>query len=887
MKAWRRYLRFWGTDTAGDVDDELGFHFERRVEDYLARGLTCDEAERAARERLGNLESVRDAVTAHDRAQERRTHWTERATTLKNDFSVALRGLRRTPTFTIATVALLAVGIGTAAAVSTVYRIVLLDRLPVIGQDRLVVMNPLDKRGTHLDAPYSYLSEIARDTAVFRGVAGTYHKGAEQAPFISGNTTIQLGSVTASSNYFEVLGVRPALGRFFRTEDGQAGAPPVIVLSFGAWQRQFGGDSSVVGRTLLMPYEQQHARIIGVAPAGFEYPAGTDDWIAWPADSNSQTLQVDIVARLAPGASPAMARGALLAMWQRNNPFAIIGRNLPIEQYGIVGVAIQTFADTVLGSSRPALVGMMWSVSLLLLITCLNVGGLFLVRLLARGREIAIRRAIGGSYGDVFRLFAIESIVLGVLGCALGTATAAALIRTAAFFAPAQLARRDALAMVGPPLATTAAISLLAVVVFGLVPSAIAARASSLASLPRDSRSGSTGRSSHRLRRLLVATQMSLAVVLLAAAGLVVRSLAALSSMDLGYEQRHLSILSFTGPRTTLGTNEQIFETARRLTARLETVPGVVAASPIESMPFRGQSLFIMRLASADQPVADRAQNSFIPFEFVGPQYFRTFDIPIRRGRGFLPADTKSMGNVVVINETLAHQLWPNQDAVGRRLVQTINNSEWTVVGVAADTRFRELKAIGPVAYFDWEQMAPFWNGFIAVRTTADLSATLPALRAATRDADPNLILFAAETMDQLLGAPLAQPRLSAALLSGFSLAALLLSAIGLYGVLSSVVRQQTRDIGVRIALGATTSHIRRLVLGDALRVICVGAATGLAGSLLAGRVLRSQLYAVSALDPITLGVAAGLLVLIGAVAAYAPAHRATRIDPVLALRSD
>jgi predicted permease len=806
---------------------------------------------------------------------------------MKDDVRVALRSLRRTPTFTVATVAILALGIGTTAAVSTVYKIVLIDRLPVATQDRLVVMNPLDKRGTHLDPPYSYLSRIARDTAVFRAVAGTYHKGAERTPFITGGTSIQLGAVTASPNYFDVFGARPALGRLFRAEDGEAGAPPVIVLSFGAWQRQFGGDPSVLGKSLLMPYEQKHARIVGVAPPGFEFPAGTDVWLPWPADTSLQMLQVDIVARLAHDATPATASSALLAMWQRQNPFAVEGPHVPIEQYGIVGVAIRTFANEVLGNSRPALIGLMWSVGLLLLITCLNVGGLFLVRLLARGREIAIRRAIGASYADVFRLFAIESAVLAVFGGALGIATAAALIRAAALFAPAQLARRDALALAGPPLVTTAAIALLAVVIFGLAPSMMAARVGSLAILRADSRSGTEGRSSHRLRRLLVTTQMSLAVVLLAAAGLVVRSLAALTSMDLGYQQRHLSILSFTGPRTTLATNAQIFEVAHRLAARLETVPGVVAASPIESMPFKGQSLFIMKLASTDQPVAERSLNSFVPFEFVGPNYFRTFDIPIRRGRGFLPTDTKRSGNVVVISETLARQLWPNQDAVGRRLVQTINNSEWTVVGIASDTRFRELKQVGPIAYFDWEQMAPFWNGFMAVRTSVELSAALPSLRAATRDVDPNLILFAAETMDQLLDAPLAQPRLSAALLSGFSIAALLLAAIGLYGVLSSAVRQQTRDIGVRVALGATPAHIRQLVLADALRVVGAGAVTGIAGGLMAGRVVESQLFGIGAIDPTTLGAAAGLLVVIGAVAAYAPAHRATRIDPVEALRSD
>jgi putative ABC transport system permease protein len=380
---------------------------------------------------------------------------------------------------------------------------------------------------------------------------------------------------------------------------------------------------------------------------------------------------------------------------------------------------------------------------------------------------------------------------------------------------------------------------------------------------------------------------MALAVVMLTGAALLVRTLTNLQSMDLGYRPGHLALLSFTGPKSVLATNQQIFDAARVVLARVEATPGVIAATPIESAPFKGQSFFIMPLAPAAEPASERARRPFLPFEFVGPDYFRTFDIRIRRGRGFAPADTRSSDKVVVLSESFARRLWPNEDAVGKQLVNANAPDVWTVVGIASDTHLRELKNTGPVAYFDWEQVQPFWNGLIAVRTRNSLGAMLPALRAATHDANPNLVLFDAQTMDGLLDAPLAQPRLSAWLLTGFSIAALLLSAIGLYGVMASAVRQQTRDIGVRVALGATPRDVRHLVLGDAIRVVGAGGAVGLAASLVAGRLLASQLFDVSPIDPVSLAAATGSLVVIGISAAYLPARRATRIDPVHALRAE
>jgi predicted permease len=810
---------------------------------------------------------------------------------LRHDGAVAIRTVRRVPTFAVTTIAILGLGVGVSTAMFAIYKTVLIDRLPVTAQDRLVVMHPLDRGGAHLDVPYPYLQTIAADSAMFRGAAGVYHLGPSPVPFLDAtNASIVLGAANASPNFFAALGTRPIIGRAFAPDDGRAGAPPVIVLSYAAWQRSFHGDSAVIGRTLLLPYTRQAARIVGVAPAGFEYPSGTDAWIPIPPEF---TAQVDIVARLAPGVSIDAARTELLALVRRSNPFAGIpagpGQPPPPSQlFQISGVEVHSFTDTVLGSSRPAIIALTLAVALLLFIACVNVGNLVLVRLLGRTREIAVRRALGARYTDVARLFFIENTLLGIAGGVVGLIIAVSLLRIVHAAALPQLPRTDALALAGTPAAVAVGITIVSTLLFGLAPSLIASRVSSYAALRSDARTGTEGKSRRNARRWLVSLQVALSVILLTGAALLVRTLERLETMDLGYAPDHVSMLSFTGPKTALATAEKIHEVGKQLVARLEATPGVVAATPIESAPFKGQSFFIMKVAPAEAAPSERDHFPFIPFEFVGPDYFRTFRIPIRRGRAFSAADTKGAEHVVVISEALAHRLWPSGDAIGKHVRQMArDNGVWTVVGVASDTHFRELRNVGPVIYFSWEQVDPFWNGYIAVRTTATLEAALPALRAATHDASPDLTLYDAVTMDKLLDQPLAQPRLSALLMTAFSVVALLLSGIGLYGVMSSAVRRQTRDIGVRVALGATPRAVRRLVLGEAVGVVGVGAVIGIIGAIVAGRLLASQLFGVSPIDPASLVAASVSLLVIGVCAAYFPARRALRIDPVEALRTE
>lgn len=808
------------------------------------------------------------------------------ASRLRLDLRVAARSLRRTPVFTVAMIAVLGLGIGVSTAMFTVYKTVLVDRLPILAQDRLVVMHPLDRGGAHLDVPYPYLPIMTRDRGLFRGLAGVYHLGANATPFIDGDQSIDLVAASASPNFFDVIGARPALGRLFRQQDGAVGTAPTIVLSYKAWRRRFNGDRSIVGRTLIMPYSEQRAHIVGVAPAGFEYPSGTDAWVALPADF---AAQVDIIARLAPGVTIAAARSGLFALTQRANPFSSVPPAPGAKPFfaPISGVEVQSLTDVILGGARPALTALSLAVALLLLIACVNAGNLMLVRLLGRAREIAVRRAVGASYGDVTRLFVVENTLLAAAGGVAGLAVASTLLRLVHAAAPSQLPRNDVLARSGGPIAMAAVVTVAALVLFGVAPSLLASRVSSYAALRADTRSGTGSRASRRGARWLVASQMALALVLVASAALLVRTFQQLTSMNLGYAPEHVSLIRFTAPKSDLSTPARIHDAGKRLVARIEAMPGVVAATPVESPPFKGQSFYIMKVAPSTAPMSDRDHYPFVPFEFVGPDYFKTFQIPIRRGRAFEASDNKEAPRVVVISETLAGRLWPHEDAVGKQLLRTSDNDAWTVIGVASDTHFRELRNTGPVVYFESEQVDSFWSGDLAVRTTGSLAATLPALRAATRDVDPNLAIWKTETMDQLLDEPMAQPRLSALLLSSIGFFALLLSAIGLYGVLSAVVRQQTRSIGVRIALGATPREISRLVLDDAMRVVGLGGIVGAAGALVAGRLLASQLFGVKPVDPISLAVAAAVLLSVGAIAALLPAIRATRIDPVEALRAE
>ena len=797
----------------------------------------------------------------------------------------AVRSLLRAPGFSVAAVLLLGLGIGMATAMFTIYRAVIVERLPVVNQERLVVMHPLDRGGAHLDIPVAYVNVVRRQSKTLAAVGGSYHLGTIASPLRLESKTLDLTSAYVTANLFDVIGVRPLLGRVLRPEDGdRSDQPDVIVLSYAAWRRVFGGDSSVIGRSLVAAYDGSRRTIIGVAPPGFEYPAGAD---AWQPFTRKLSAQIDIVARLANGASLSAARAELLAITRGTNPF-IDSTNTKFRPF-IAAVDAHPFTQELLGNIRPALVALTVAVALLLIIACVNVGSLLLVRGAGREREFAVRRAIGASAWDLVAQLMLENALLGVAGGLLGLIVAEGSLRVLLYFAPAQLPRTDMIRLGGAPMGIAIATTTLALFVFGLLPALNASRTSPSVSLRSDSRAGA-GASQRRVRQWLVSSQIALAVVMVAGALLLGRSLARLQTLDLGYVPEHLSLLRLDGPEKTFGSVDHTMQVVTDMLARIEAVPGIVAATIVESPPFKGQSGFIMKVSRADRSQEELDRAPYVPFEIATPDYFRTFGIPIVRGRAFLPSDTRSSAPVVIVSEALANRLWPGENAVGKRMRNAYDSAHTSIVviGVARDTHFRDLRQAAPVVYTaQTQQEFPAWWGYLAVRSTGDIAPLLGAIERSVSDAYPGMAIVRVQTMDQLLAAPLAQPRMSAFLLSAFGIEALGLAAIGLYGVMSSAVRQRTREIGIRMALGATESLVRRAVLREAMTIVGAGTFVGLTVALLATRLLRTQLFGVSAADPVSFGAACLALACVGILSAYLPARYAMRIDPARALRAE
>jgi predicted permease len=799
----------------------------------------------------------------------------------RQDLRIALRGLLRTPSFTCTAVVILAVGIGMAVAMFSVFDAVLVRNLPVRDQDRVVELYTY--RGDP-NADFWLLREdlrkVAATSRTMRDIAGVAHWGAPGAPLVDGDRPLVINRTTVTGNFFDVLGARPALGRLLTPTDEAVGAAPVLVISYGAWRRYFGGDSSVVGRRLLEPYGRTSYEIVGVAPPGLDYPVGVGVWM--PAWQPSDKLSVIALGRLAPGATARAAQSEFLGTMTRLDPD---------RRYE--GVHVETFTHAVVGDVRPVLVMLAAAVGLLLLIACVNVGNLFLLRAAGRARELSIRRALGATYTDIVRQLVVESTLLGLAGGVFGLLSAAALIKILLVYAPPQLPRTDVIGAAGAPVTIAIGVTLTAILVFGVLPALAGSRGQLASSLRFDSRAGIQTRARRKTRYVLVASQLALALVMLVGAGLLGRSLERLQSVPLGYNPDHLSLVAVSFPPSEYSDStgkfvqSKVYALGDRLIPAWRAVPGVTAVTPILVPPFLGANIFLGRLDTEGQTPEEMKSNPVIPVEAGGPEYFSAFAIPIRRGRAFTDGDDEKAPMVAIVSEAVARRVWPNDDPIGKRIhYWGPDSTTWrTVVGVAGDIHWRSLRESTPTVYVPWRQS--YWQGSFAIRTSGDLSTVLPALRRATRDVNPVLTLWEAKPMDVVLAGPLAQPRLSALLLTGFALVSMLLAAIGVYGVMASAVRGSTRELGVRAALGASPERLRREVLGQALAVAGTGAGAGLIIAVVTAPLSSALLFGVSPTDPVSLLGAAALLLFVALTAAYIPAHWATKVAPIEALRAD
>ncbi len=822
---------------------------------------------------------------------------------LRRDLRYTARSLRRAATFSTTVVLILGLAIGMSSAMFTVFRSVLLTRMPVKQQDRVVELSGVGG-GAASEVPIgvAQVRRLREQSRTLTGGAGLAHWRVIAEALTDADRRLTFNEAVVTDNFFEVLGVDPVIGRVFRKGDASRwganmmGSAIPVVLSNSAWRRAFGADSSVIGRTLRSPKMSSTMTVVGVAPPGLDYPHGVEFWLA------AEYEGMDAVGRLAPNVTVEAARQEFQSFLAHDPD--------QLKYYGTNPMAAQvhTLTQMVTGDAQPALLALTAAVALLLLLACTNVGNLLLLRASGRVREMAIRRAIGASAADLVRQLLTESVLLALGGGALGLVLARVLLDSLLRLAPRGLPRADLIMLAGTPLLIASVVTVATVIVFGVIPSLAVMRFDLSSPLRSDNRSGTEGRRLRSVRQLLVASQIALAVVVLAGAGLLVRSLARLTSLDMGYTVEHLTMLNFSLPWRQYGNDCRPkngaltaadtvawarcgeitnFTAHERVMAKLREVPGVVSVSPEVVPPFLGSNVWMGRFAAQEQSDVEARANPWFGFDAVGPEYFVTLGVPFMEGSGFTEANRERTAPVAVVTEGVAKKLWPNQSAVGKRLRSGEDrnpDSLITVIGVVRDFHYRLHRQSTPTIFRPYRQVLA--QGYLVMRTRGPAVPTA-TVRRAVEDAGGGATFIQAQAMDDLIAPQLATPRFDALLLSIFALAAVVLAAVGLYGIMASSVNQQTRELGIRMALGATSGGVRNMVMRRALAVALAGMIVGLVGALAGSRLLRSMLFEITPSDPLTLGAVSVLLLVIAAGAAYIPARRATRIDPASALRAE
>jgi putative ABC transport system permease protein len=889
---WRRYLRFWGPDVDADVEDELRFHVDMRARDYEARGLPPSAARHAALERFGDVERIGGALRDHDRRRERGRHRREHMSDLTQDLRYGLRSLLRTPGFTGVAVLTLALGIGATTAIFSVVNAVLLRPLPYPEAERIVMVWMDNRRqGTPEDIhSWPNYADYRAQNRVFAELAAYVPSGYNiTGGCVEGACEPQRVAAAASTApLFGVLGVNPLLGRVYSADEEQQGRDAVVVISHGLWTRQFGGDPAVVGRTVRL--NGRARTVIGVMPRGFAFPSpDTDVWVPLvvPPQAREQRLVYGlyVVGRLKPAVTLERARGDMTTLARRLEEQYPENRDL--------GVNLVALPEQVIGKTlRTALWIMLGAVAAVLLIGCANVANLLLSRAATREREVGVRLALGASRGRLVRQLLTESVLLASLGGALGVLLAWGGLRVLVGLAPADIPRLDQVRVDGVVLAVVALVVMVTGVAFGLVPALQASRPNLVEALREGGRGGTAGQRGHRLRRLLAGAQVALVVVLLTAAGLLIRSFLQLQQVQLGFRPDHLLTMQLALPSAKYQSPQQRLAFYDALVERVREVPGVQGAGAISDI-FLSQTPRSTIFTIEGRPPTPDQQNAEVPLDAVTPDYFRVMGIPLKAGRTFTARDGPDAPPVVMVNENMARRFWPGEDPIGKRFKYGAPDtpdsvSPWlTIVGVVGDMRRTGYDA--PVRYETFlplaQQPVPWMT--LVVRTAREPLALAPAVRAQVRAIDPELPVYEIKSMDQLLSAMVAQRRFSMALLGTFAGLALVLGLVGVYGVTSYLVVQRTREVGLRLALGAQPQELVRMVVRQGMGVAAAGIGIGLVGALAVTRLMAGLLYGVSPTDAATLAAVTALLALATLLANYVPARRAARVDPIVALRSD
>ncbi|HET7563841.1 MAG TPA: ABC transporter permease [Gemmatimonadaceae bacterium] len=856
--------------------EEMQFHIEMQTEENMRAGMGPEEARRAAFVAFGGRERFREATR-----DEYRSRWLEE---LVRDVRYAVRGLRRAPTFTAAVVVSLAVGIGTMTAVFTVVERVVFRPLPYPDEARVVFLWSTSRVPGDARDVISY-----QDFHDWVSGSRTLERAAAFSlwwPTLTGVETPEaLSGSEVSADFFRVLGVMPELGRTFRPDEDVVGGPDVVVISHSFWQRQFGGDPSVLGRVITL--DGAAYTVIGVMPASFRDPeplfnqGKAELWR--PLDFNTHCCGrgarfLRAIARLRPGVTVADARAELNIVADR------LAKVYPGTDGGL-GVNVVPIHEQVVGHVRSVLLIVLVAAACVLLVMCGNVASLILARATTRSTELAVRAAIGASRRRLMRLLLIENVVLAVAGAACGLLLAVAGIGVLRAVTPPDLPRVNEIALDGRVFSFAVAIAALTALLVGFAPAFRASRAA-LGGVLRQASHGLSSRG--RLRSAVVVVQFALSFVLLAGAGLLTQSLLRLNSVPLGFDPHNVLTMRVSVSGKAYASEAQHAAFFRTLATRLEAIPGVREAGSVSSLALEGTNDVAGGVDIPGRIKANEHDSPMVHYRAATPDFRRALGVPLIRGRDFTKADSSGAPQVALLNRTAAAKLFPGMNPIGKRVnVDIMQHLSCEIIGIIGDVRIE-----GPATEAPPEMIVPFaqapWNSAaVVIRTAGDPGAIEQAVRNVVRSIDANAPISAMRSMSALAAAQSARQRFYALLFGCFAGLALVLSAVGIYGVIAYVVAERRHEIGIRMALGAGSRHVLSALIGRAALLIAVGLVLGTMGALAGTRVLTALLYGVQPGDVQTMAASAALLALVALAAAFVPALRATRIAPAEAFRSE
>ncbi len=870
---WMRYFRRARWDE--ERERELHAYLEIETEENIARGMTPEEARYAARRKLGNPTQIREEIYRMNSLTFIESLW--------QDVRCGLRMLRKNAGFAVVAILTLALGIGANTAIFSVIHAVLLNPLPYDSPERIVLVlesNPTRGFGQFAVSPPNYV-DWKKDSTVFEQMASVsrgdfnYTGGAEPE---------RLGGARVAASFFSVLGAKPAIGRTFLPEDDVVGKASVVVLSYGLWTRHFGSDPQVVGKSLTL--DGQSYRVIGVMQNGFQFPRGADLWL--PSEFDERALSpgargahyLRVMARLKSGVGIERANAEMAALSKR------LEQQYPRTNTGWTS-RVMSLNEATVGNVRPTLLVLFGAVGFLLLIACANVANLLLARATARQREIAIRFSLGASRMRIARQLLTESILLSGIASGIGLLLAEWAIRALRTLPPSNLPRAASIGLDLPVLGFVAGVAVLTGLLFGFAPALQITRGAPAETLKEGGRTASAGRQG--VRSALVVLETTLALVLLVGSGLLLKSFLRLQTVDPGFQYKSIVTADISLPRSKYSTDVQEIQFFDQLLERIQSMHGVKEVAAASGNPMEGSNLSfsfatkdLQALSPADQPSAG--------YYVVSANYFHTLGIPLLVGRYFTKEDSIGSPRVAIISQAVARRFFHDKNPIG----QTINigvgppsgGPVWReIIGVVGDVKDDGLGEAATMTVYEpytqiaWSEMSLF------LRADGDLSQIAGTIRRQVILVDKDQPVADISTGDQLIAEAVAQPQLRTLLLGLFAGLALVLASLGIYGVMSNTVAQRTHEIGVRMALGAGQNSVLRLVLSNGMRLTLLGIALGTAGAFGLTRLMKGFLFHVTPTDPATFVEVAVFLFLVALLASYIPARRATRVDPVVALR--